>query len=95
MYLFFLTIFLITSISLITLIIILPNRNNIMSSPITEKNINNRNINLNLLKDTLNYTITILSIIFFITTIILNNLNNTNIKNNNFLNKNNITKNKK
>ncbi len=92
MYLFFLTLFIIISILIIILIILYPNKNNIIESSIHTRNINNKNINLNFFKKTLNNTIIILSILFFTITIILNNINNKKIKINNLLNKNNISK---
>ncbi len=82
MYKIFLIIFFIVCISLISLIIFTPNKNNIIGSPL---DINNNIITTKILKDTLNFIIIIFAILFYLISLILNIINqqsqNTSIKN--------------
>ncbi len=85
MYIILLIIFFIISISLITLIIIVPTKYNLTNYSINTNSIYNTIITSKFLKDTLNISIITCTILFYIFTIILNNINNNyktyNIKN--------------
>ncbi len=69
MYKIFLIIFFIVCIFLISLIILTPNKNNIISSPF---DINSNIITTKTLKDTLNFTIIIFAILFYLISLTLN-----------------------
>ncbi len=87
MYEFFSIILFIISSLLITLITINPNKKNIMESSITLNN--NTVMTPKYIKNTLNYSITILAILFYLTVLTLNIINNNNtnkLNNNNYNN---------
>ncbi len=79
MYIIFSIIFIFICITLISLIIFSPSKNSIIGLYTNNKNNNNAIITSNLIKNTFNYIITILSILFYIMTIILNLINNVKI----------------
>ncbi len=82
MYNFFLIIFFIICILLTTSIILTPSKNNIIGSSIDNINLNKNTITSKFFKDTMNYTITILAISFYIISLTLNCIYNKKIKNN-------------
>ncbi len=86
--LFSITFFLISFI-LITLIILTPSKSNIIGSPIHIDNIKHTIITPHFLKNTLNFSIIIISLIFYFNTILLNFIHNKKInKWNNLINQN-------